>query len=112
MHFHPNRTIFIFKGMEILDRRIAFWTYEAGIADNKKARKTLNLLEVGHDRTSNCDIATLRVSQDHFSVFLVLWEISIILGWIDNIMIPKPTSIAGSIFKLYVTQGKYMNIFS
>jgi len=41
---------FIFKGMEILDRRIAFWTYEAGRIQrsNKKARKTLNLLEVGH----------------------------------------------------------------
>ena len=41
---------FIFKGMEILDRRIAFWTYEAGRIkrSNKKARKTLNLLEVGH----------------------------------------------------------------
>lgn len=60
------------------------------------------------DRTSGTVTLLLLRAIPHviiFLSFLVLWEISIILGWIDNIMIPKPTSIVGSIFKLYVTQG-------
>ena len=67
------------------------------------------------DRTSGTVTLLLLRAIPHviiFLSFLVLWEISIILGWIDNIMIPKPTSIAGSIFKLYVTQGiKYEHFF-
>lgn len=40
-----------------------------------------------------------------FAFLLAIWELAVVTGVIETIMIPKPSAIGGAIYKLYITEG-------